>query len=155
MLVAGDQHADLVIGGEVHRADHPIPAALAEPALRGVQQRACSLGVVLALEPAEQAPSVVLELVEVLIDVGADATNRTAVAVGNEVLRLRVLEEWVLALVEAFLQVHHQRGDPLGLVAIQPPRQLDEDAQLAPGPDRSDLNSHCAETYMPTRCRAG
>ena len=55
------------------------------------------LGVVLALEEAEQAPVVALELVEVAVDVGGDAADRLAVAPGEEVLGLGVLEERVLA----------------------------------------------------------
>jgi len=57
--------------------------------------------VVLTLEEAEQAPAVVLELVEAVIDVSADAPDRLPVAIGEEVLRLRMLEERVAALVEA------------------------------------------------------
>ena len=94
--MAGDQDADLVVGREVHRADHPVAPALAQPSLGGVQQRTRRLGVVLALKPAKQAPLVVLELVEVPIDVGADTTDRPPVAIGEEVLRLGVLEERVL-----------------------------------------------------------
>ena len=96
MLVAGDQHADLVVGREVHRADHPVPAALAQPAHRGIQQRARRLGIVLALEPPEQTPSVALKLVEVLIDVRADTPDRPPLAIGKEILRLRVLENGFL-----------------------------------------------------------
>jgi hypothetical protein len=97
MLVALDQHAALVVGREVHRADHPVAPALAQPALGGAEQRRGGLGVVLALEPAEQAPVVALELVEVAIDVGADPPDGAPVAPGEEVLGLGVLEERVLA----------------------------------------------------------
>ena len=53
----------------------------------GVQQRARRLGIVLALEPPEQPPLVALKLVEVLIDVRADAPNRLPGAIGEEILR--------------------------------------------------------------------
>jgi hypothetical protein len=37
MLVTLDQQAALVVGREVHRTDNPIPSALAQPGLGGVQ----------------------------------------------------------------------------------------------------------------------
>lgn len=141
--MAGDQHADLVVGREVHRADHPVATALAQPSLRGVQQRTRRFRVVLALEPPKQTPLVVLEFVEVPIDMGADATDRPPIAVGEEVLSFSVLEEGILALVQPLLQFHHQRRDPVGLVAIEPPRELDERAQLVLGADRADFDVHC------------
>jgi hypothetical protein len=82
----------------------------------------CRLGIVLALKPPEQAPLVAMKLVEVLIDVRADASHRLPVAIGEEILRLRVLEKRVLVLIEALLHVPQERRDPLGLVAINLPR---------------------------------
>jgi hypothetical protein len=56
--------------------------------------------------------------------------------------RLGVLEKRVLGLVQALLHIHQERRDPLGLLAVEPPREPDELAQITPGCDRSDLNSH-------------
>jgi hypothetical protein len=142
MLVTLDQQTALVVGREVHRADHPVAPALAQPTLRGVQQRTGSLGVVLTLEPAEQAPLVVLEAVEVPIDVRADPPDCPAIAPGEEVLRFGVLEEGVLLPVQPLLDVHQQRRDPIGLVTIEPPGKLDERSQLAPVRDRSYIERH-------------
>ena len=95
-LEALDEHAALVVHREVHRADHAVAPARAQPALGGGQQRRGGLRVVLALEEAEQAPGVVLELVEDAVDLRGDAPDRAAVAPGEEVLGLAVLEERVL-----------------------------------------------------------
>ena len=43
-VVALDQQAALVVGGEVHRADHPVPAPLGEPGMRGREQRPATSG---------------------------------------------------------------------------------------------------------------
>lgn len=51
-LVAGDEQADFVVGREVHRADHAIPATLTKPSRSGVEQRTRGLGIVLALKPS-------------------------------------------------------------------------------------------------------
>src|SRR5262249_61347290 len=114
--------------------------------------------VLLALKPSEQAPRVVLEGVEIVVDVGADATDRSSVAVGEEVLDPGVVEERILALVEPFLLIHQQRRDPVGLVTIQPPRQLDERVQRAPGRYGPDLDCHPRATlyaHLARRFRQG
>ena len=92
-LEALDQHAALVVHREVHRADHPVAPALAQPAGGRVEQRPHHLDVVLQLEEAEHAPGVPLVLVEGAVDLGADAAHHAPVAPGQEELRLAVLEE--------------------------------------------------------------
>lgn len=73
---------------------------------------------------------------------GADPADWTPVAVGEEVLRFGVLEERVAALIKELLYVHQERGDPFGLIAVEPPRQLDEGVQLTSGDDRANLDAH-------------
>ena len=99
--------------------------------LGGRQQRLGRLRIVLALEEAEHAPLVMLELVEVTVDVRGDPPNRPAVAPGQEILGLGVLEERVALTVEEALALEQQRGNPVGLVTIEAPRQLDERIQFA------------------------
>ena len=96
-LEALDEQAALVVGREVERADHVVAAALAQPGEGGVDQRRGDLGVVLALEEAELPPVVVLDLVEALVDLGGDPADDAAVAAGEEVLGVGVLEEGVAA----------------------------------------------------------
>ena len=146
-LVALDQQAALVVGGEVHRA-RPCGrgrARAASPRPRRAARRPPR--VVLALEEAEQPPVVVLELVEVAVDVGADPAHRLAVAPGEEVLGLGVLEERVLARGPGTAcRSRDERRDPVRLVTIEPPRQLDEARQVAPRGDRPDLDRSRAAT---------
>ena len=121
-LVALDQQAALVVGREVHRADHAVAPALAQPVSRGLEQRPRpTSGSSSALEEAEQAPVVALELVEVVVDVGADPAHGLAVAPGQEELDVGVLEERVLAPVQELPPLAHERGDPVRLVTIEPP----------------------------------
>ncbi len=55
-LEALDQHPALVVELEVHRPDHPVAAAPAQPARRGLEQRVEHLLVVLELQKAEHSP---------------------------------------------------------------------------------------------------
>ena len=107
-LVPLDEETALVVGGEVHRADHPVAPAPGQPGLGRIEQRSRDLGVVRALEEAEQPPLVSLELVQALVDVGADPADRLIATPGEEVLRLGVLEERVPAAVEVALALGDQ-----------------------------------------------
>src|SRR5205823_4834085 len=103
------------------------------------------------LEEAEHAPVVGLELVEVVIDLGRDPPDRAAVAPGQEVLRLGVLEERILVAVEELAALELQRGNPERLVTIEPPRKLEKRGRLAPRGDWSHFERHCDRgPYMPT-----
>ena len=138
-VIAVDQNPALVVGREVHRAHHAVAAAGAQPLLGGRQECVCHLGIVLALEEAEQPPLVMLELVEVAVDLRRDPTDGRLAPPGQEELDLGVLEEWIAPSVEEPLAVEQQRRYPVGLVTIQPPRQLDESVQIALARDRADL----------------
>jgi hypothetical protein len=141
-LVALDQQAALVVGREVHRADHAVAAPVAQPVPRGVEQGRGRLGIVLALEEPEQAPVVALELVEVMVDVGADPPDRLPVAQRQEELGLRVVEERILPAIEECPALGDERWDPVRLVTIEPHRKLYEAREVAPGCDRLDLDRH-------------
>ena len=136
-LVALDEHTALVVGGEVHRSEDPVAAALAQPPLGGVEQRRGHRGVALALEEPEQTPAVVLEVVETVVDVGADPPDRLAVEPGDEVLGLRVLKERIARPIEMPPALGQEGGHPVRGAAIDRPRKPDEGAELAPVRDRS------------------
>ena len=123
-LEALDQHAALVVHREVHRADHPVAAALAQPALGGVEERGRHLRVVLELEEPEHAPRVRVEVVERGVDLRADPARHPPVAAREEELRLAVLEEGPRARVEEQPPLYAKRGNPLFLVRVQPERAL-------------------------------
>ena len=112
-LVALEQHAALVVGGEVGRPDHAVAALPAQPLLGAVEQRRRRLRVLLALEEAEPAPAVLLEALEVVVDLRRDPPDRAPVAQRQEVLGAAVLEERVLAPVEELLALEEQRRDPV------------------------------------------
>jgi hypothetical protein len=141
-LVALDQQAALVVGREVHRTDHPVAAAFAQPGLRRAKQCVRRLARVLAFEEAEHPPAVVLELVEAVVDVRGDAPDRLAVAPGEEVLGLGVLEERVALAVEPLADVHRERRDPARLVTIERRGKRDETPHVAAIGDRPDLETH-------------
>ena len=146
-----DQHAGLVVHREVHRPDHAVAAALAQPAPRRRRAaRAQDLRVLLELEEAEHAPRVVVVVVEGAVDLGADPAHHAAVAAGEEELRLAVLEEGVEARAQEQVALELERGDPGRPVSMQPERQIDEFAPVRQRADRADLNRHGAPPYMPT-----
>jgi hypothetical protein len=91
-------------------------------------------------EPVESHPVLVLAGVGVVLD-GRDATHRAAVALGQEVLCLGVLEERILAGCEQRAHVHAQLRDPERVAAVQVVREGDEPLQTAPVGDGHDLRS--------------
>ena len=126
-LVSLDEQPALVVGGEVHRADHPVATTVAQPRLGRPEQRACNLGVVLGLEETEKPPVVALELVEVPSMWALIRPTGSPSRQARKYSRLRMLEEWVLGRGRGTaLALRDQRRDPVRLVTIEPPRQLDE-----------------------------
>jgi hypothetical protein len=83
VLVAVHQHAALVVGGRADRAAHRGEPARGEPRARGVEQRGRRLGVVRALEEAEEPHPIAVELgVRRVVD-GRDAAHHAPVALGE------------------------------------------------------------------------
>jgi hypothetical protein len=85
---------------------------------------------------------------------GADPSNRASVTVSEEVLGLGVLEERVLLPIQPLLDVDQKWWNPVGLITIEPPRQLDERVQLASGLYGPDLDCHAARTLYSAIDRA-
>ena len=124
-LEALDQHAALVVQLEVHRPDHPLAAALAQPRLAAAEQRVEHLLVVLELEEPEHPPAAVVELVEGVVDLGGDPPDHAPAAAREEVLGLAVLEVRVQPPVQEHVALELQRRDP-GRPRVQPERERDE-----------------------------
>ena len=140
-----DQHAALVVHREVHRADHVVAPARAQPLLGGVEQRRQDLGVVLELEEAEHPPAVAVVGVERVVVLGADAADDPPVAAGEEQLGVAVLEERVEAAGEEDAAARGAAGAPRRRSRVQPVRELDELPQVPPrgdGRDSDDTERH-------------
>src|SRR5207344_3079902 len=90
------------------------------------------------LEEAEHRVVAALVLVPAAIEVGADAADRLAVALGDQELGLAVLEPGVLLAVEELHPLEDQRRHPLLAVAVQAEGNLDEALQLATRAHRPD-----------------
>src|SRR4029453_7629669 len=113
VLVSLDEDAALVVGGEVHRAEHPPAAPLAQPFRGGPEQRPGGGKGVLALEEPEHPVVAALELVPPLVDLSTYPPHRAPLALAQEALRLGVLEERVaLAVEEAAARVEQRRTPP-------------------------------------------
>src|SRR5215211_4055983 len=149
-LVALDQHPGLVVHREVHRPDHSVAATRAQPALGRLQQRVERLVVPFELEEAEHAPSAPVEIVEGVVDLGAQPAHHAALAAGQEQLGLGVLEVGVEARTQEQPALQAQRWNPLRGGRVQPEGQLHELPPVASSADGSDLQRHGAAPYMPT-----
>ena len=136
LVIALDQQPDLVVGREVHRAQHPLAPPLGEPGGGRVDQGAGDRGVILGLEEAEHAVVAALKLVPAAIEVGGDPPDHLALALAQEVLGLGVLEERVLGAVQELAALKAQRRHPARFASAQAKRQLYEALEVAAPGDR-------------------
>jgi hypothetical protein len=151
-VVALDEDAALVVGGEVHRPEQPLAASLPHPGLGRVEERGEDRGVAVGLDEAELAVVAALVLVPAPVDLGGDPADRLplAVAPGEEVLRLGVVEEGVLGAIEESASLGDQWRHP-GRTPVEAEGELDEAGQIAPAADRPHLDGHGPDA---TRCRS-
>src|SRR5215211_7287750 len=152
LVEAVDQEPALIVGGEVHRAEHAAPSPLPKPCRGRVHECADHLGIVLGLEETEHPVVSPLELIPTRIDLRRDPPDHLAVALGEEVLGLRVLEIRILALVEEVAALKAQRRNPLGIVAAQAIGQLDEAPQVAAPSDWANGDGHGRNLHL-RQCR--
>ena len=147
-LEALDQQAALVVGGEVHRADHAVAPPLAQPGLGGREQgvRRPRWSSSHSKKP-NRPQSLSWNSLKPAVDVRGDPPDRLAVAPGQEVLGLRVQEEGVVLAVQMPLALRDQGRHPAGLVTIKPPGELDEAHQVALRAHWPDLHGHGAAPY--------
>src|SRR5690606_3922761 len=115
-----------------------VESALAQPVGGRIEQRCGDGEVVDALEEAEEADLVVVDFVVQEVVDRSDATDHDAIALGDEVLGLCVLEERVLAAVEELPDLGLERRDPAAIPPVEAIRQLDEGGQLGRGLDAPD-----------------
>jgi hypothetical protein len=69
---------------------------------------------------------------------GGDPAGHAAGSLGQEVLGLGVLEEWVLSAVQQERDIPTQRRDPDRVPRMQSVRQVNEAAEIGAVPDRPD-----------------
>ena len=125
-----DEHAALVVGREVHRADHPVAArARAATPRRRRAARAAASGSSSHSKKPNRPQRLSWNSLKLRSTWALMRPTDAAVAPGEEVLGLAVLEERVLVAVEELLALERcSGGTQLRLVTIQPERQLDERA---------------------------
>ena len=113
--------------------------ALGAAPLGGRLEQAVGHGLIVdGLEEAEEADAVAVGLVVQAIADGGDAADDFAVAFGQEVLGLGVLEEGVLLAGEKQLHVPTQRRDPERVPRVEPVGQVDEAFEVSSVARRAD-----------------
>ena len=132
------QEPALVVDGEGGGPSQHVVAAGAAPAGGRVEERVGHGLVVDGLEEAEEADPVAVGLVVQAVADGGDAADDLAVALGQEVLGLGVLEEGVLLAGEEQLHVPTQRRDPERVPRVEPVGQVDEALEVSPVARRAD-----------------
>jgi hypothetical protein len=115
-IEALDQHADLVIDGEVHRPANGIEAARLQKTARVVEERAGNIRVVDRIEESEESDFVLMELVMQAVEDGTNPSEdfaglRRASQIG---LDFTVIVERVFR-IETGLDVYKKRGNPRGI----------------------------------------
>ena len=112
-VVALDQHPDSsFIVKSIGPTMWSRPRSRSQPAAAS-SRAGDRLGALLHLQEAEHPPVVALEVVERVVDLGADPTHDSAVAPGEEQLGVGVLEVGVEVPAEEEPPLEPQRGNPL------------------------------------------
>jgi hypothetical protein len=134
-----DQHTGLVVHLKVHRSDHLLPPADAQPVRRHLEQGVEDFLVVLELDEAEHPPGSVWVSGERPVDLSGDPSHGAPVAAGEEVLAIGVLEVRIQPPVQELVALELQRRDPQS-PCVQPKRQRDEFAQVSEAPYGRDFD---------------
>jgi len=135
--VAVDQHAALVIRGRICRPAHCVEATRCQPCFGRDEQRVCDGLIVDALEEAEEADPIAVELVmRTVLDRG-DAADRVSIAEREEQLPVGLAVERICLGVERVADGDAQWRNPLRMLGgvIDLPWEIDEAAQI---PRRTD-----------------
>jgi hypothetical protein len=153
VLEAVDEDADVAVDREVERTEHASHALRAQPLLGAAEERGEHVGIVDRLERAEVAGRVVVALDAERVDLRGDPADRLAPAIGDEQLHLGVLEEGALRR-EIVPLLGAEWWHPGGIVGVDRVGQVEEIAQIASRPDRSDLDG-CRRLALPSPDRLG
>ena len=133
-----DEQAALIVERGICRPADRRHALRVEPVLRGIEQAAGSLGIVVALEEAEEAPLLLVSLDVAGVHDRRDPADIAAIPHGEERPALRPVIERVRSEAKQLLLRHDQRRYPARVVPVDPPRQLDEPLPLRAGVHRSN-----------------
>jgi hypothetical protein len=83
-------------------------------------------------------------LLDEIVDLRADPPDDLAGALGEPELRARMLEPRVLAGGEEAVDLVLERRDPMRIVLVDLPREVDEDLSVLLGRDRADRDGRGA-----------
>ena len=123
------QNADLFIDAQAEGAEHPAHALGLKPVRRGIQQRTENRGIVLAVDIAEMAEIGAMALLRERVDLGADAADGAAAAIGQPIFAAAMLIVGILVLAQRVQPLQLQRRDIAAVAAIDLARNADELAE--------------------------
>ncbi len=124
------EQAGLLVGGEAHRAAHPVQPALAKPGGRRVQEGRGCLVVAPTLVEAEE-PGVLALIFDVTpVVYRRYSAHRAAVSQGQERLSLGVVVKRMPLRIHHHSHVSQKRWHPDGVAFVDRPREADERLHL-------------------------
>jgi hypothetical protein len=138
--LAPDEKTRNLVRREARRTPHHLEATLAQPVPDRVEQSRGHGGVVDALEEPEEADGLFVELLVTAVPNRADAADGLGSTQGEERLSLGMQVKRVLRRVERVPHVQLQRRNPVGVVSIHRPREVDELLQISTRVDRNHPN---------------
>ncbi len=162
---AVDQQSAFLVDREVEGTKDAHHATVLKPAFGRLEQRPEYRRVIGRLHETEMTGPLPMTVLGQLVDLGADPTNRLAIAIGDPVVSRGVLKIGVLVLRQQIEPLEHQRSHPRGIVAVQGRGEPDEgleglpvrDPLYADGRGFRDTHPSCWKTRIRIRraARAG
>ena len=133
LLEAIDEHSTFVIRGWIHRAAHGVERARSKPRFGGVEECACGVGVVAALEKPEESDAIVVEVVVGAVLDRRDAAHQLPIPRREKELSIGGAVEGIPFDVERIVDGDAQRRYPFGVVVriVDLPWEIDKPAQIA------------------------
>ena len=119
-----DQQTALVIQRGVDGAAHVLNIAFSEPPTDRIEQTVGDGLVVLTFKEPKEAPLLVVTAIVLVVDNRQYPPARLAIPQSQERLPLVFVIEWMIGKPDELFLVHPQRGHPVGIAALNLPRQM-------------------------------
>jgi hypothetical protein len=122
-----NQEPGLIVGGKIGRTDHPVKSSLVKPIPRGVQETLGRSIILDALKETEEAGLFLVKIAIAEIVDCNDSSDYLSSFLQKKETCLRVIpEKGVVSFVEKFFLPRYLRWNPVRILSVNPPWELDE-----------------------------